>query len=942
MAQRLPPAQTTKTWLQGGHSTSSPSSLYAQKRKPPLSLRQDANRSTPSLLSQSSPPRRSPSPGMRRSGGNIAQDWSRRNGSASGNTSPARSTLSFASTVNLYASASGTSNTTTPGKLAPSSPLYYDYTEDFEVDDYNQAAKSLGSPPLFSIDKTIPEERPTSAERSISTESRAHRLSNSVRLPSAPSPRLATPKPLENTEKCKDSQLIDSQFEPFQTPLGEIYTSVQQDDTFVDKRIVRLSDLGYGAQELSTHVEEAFGLLRAASFEISVPRTTLEAVTSGDPNGEVADDSRDLAAETQPIAIFPKRPDAHPPRLSSLPSARKPQRHEGTAAPDTERSVNIMSQLLPTSKDLLGGLNPPTGLARSDELELGQGSTVIPALSSSQNRLYPSSGCEPVDTGFSGLSDLIKTLEESHRGRHSEMGEQVFTSSGKPGAEVPPSPNDSKLHNKNINQAQRSLTSSLNRSNAKHLHASTQVPPTKRTQHYDGFHKEGTPTRATYIGFRSPNFNNQAAMRDIPRSESPMLAPKPISPARQLKLKNSVPQLMKALPPLPPLPPEPTLCSRSPASKFDSFNNETPCSLSPLLPDTSTSTSRQEMRYEPDNATPCPGLQVPAKQDKSNAPIDFDFRPGKVSPIEEQADSTTPALPQPPARLKLKLKSYTSLRPVSPSSPEPLGRECAYTSSISGSNSASAGASQSMISANTKAPKFRLKITRASSSSFGTVRVNRDSGESNPVAAFHLRNHKDLFTSTTGIDHILRQVGQHLHSRKASEVSNTGSDCVPPLASFLSPNGHVTHNNTSLTTGPPEVPEPLSTTSVSSHEARSFFSDDNSHVQGRSMRDRISHFRARITVPHGNRSGSQSCDDLTWKDRNRPEATALAAQRSASNLHSKSKSTESKPLRSLTNKRHRHRLREKVKGWLKEARLVFKSRMKSRATTGSGQDEERS
>ncbi|KAK0673246.1 hypothetical protein QBC41DRAFT_298743 [Cercophora samala] len=37
----------------------------------------------------------------------------------------------------------------------------------------------------------------------------------------------------------------------------------------------------------------------------------------------------------------------------------------------------------------------------------------------------------------------------------------------------------------------------------------------------------------------------------VDRSRTPMLAPHPISPARQLRLQNSVPQLMKALPPLP-------------------------------------------------------------------------------------------------------------------------------------------------------------------------------------------------------------------------------------------------------------------------------------------------------------------------------------------------------------------------------------------------------
>ncbi|KAI0136469.1 hypothetical protein BJ170DRAFT_710461 [Xylariales sp. AK1849] len=48
----------------------------------------------------------------------------------------------------------------------------------------------------------------------------------------------------------------------------------------------------------------------------------------------------------------------------------------------------------------------------------------------------------------------------------------------------------------------------------------------------------------------------QEKVEDIPEltpscSTTPLIAPKPISPARYLKMKNSIPQLMKALPPLP-------------------------------------------------------------------------------------------------------------------------------------------------------------------------------------------------------------------------------------------------------------------------------------------------------------------------------------------------------------------------------------------------------
>ncbi|KAE9381778.1 hypothetical protein N431DRAFT_551813 [Stipitochalara longipes BDJ] len=924
----------------GGHSTSSPSSLYAQKRKPPLSLRQDANRSTPSLLSQPSPPRQSPSPGVRKSDGNIAQDWSRKmNGSASGNTSPARSTLSFASTVNLYTSASGTSNTTIPGKLAPSSPLYYDYTEDFEIDDYLQAAESLGSPPLFSIDKTIHEERPAIAERYISTESRMRRSRNSVRPPSSLSPTPATPKPLENTQNCKDELLTEGQYESCQPPLGGRYTSVQQDDRRIDNKVVKLSGLGYGAQELSTRVETAFGLLPAGSFEVSVPRPELEAVTSGDLSGEVPEVCENLTPERQPMASFPQRPNAHPPRLSSLPLARRPPRCEASAASNTELNVNILSHASPTSNHLLGAFTSLTSPTRSDEVELAQGSTPTPASSSSQNRFHSSSGYKPIDMGFSGLTDLIKTLKESNRGRNSEMVQPVFTASGNPPISTPSLPNGSMLHNQNINHTQAPFVSSFNGPDAKDFHGSTQVSPSKRSQAYGGFRKGEISTLATYVGFKSANFNGQMTIQTIPRFESPMLAPKPISPARQLKLKNSVPLLMKTLPPLPP---EPTVDPISPVSAFDFFDNEMPYCFSPLLPELSTDTPVQEIRHESDKAIPCPRPPVPLKEEKLNAPINSESGSGEVVIMEEQATSISSAMPQPLPRLKLKMKSCTTLRPLYPSSPDLWVGDCTYPSLTLGPKSPLAGVLQSEKPVNAKPPKFKLKITRASSSSFGTVRVNRDSGESKPVTGFHLRNHKDLFTSTAGIDHIFRQVGQHLHSRKASEASNIGSESGPPLSPMVSPNAHITLNKASVTTKL-EVPGLHSITPVSSHEARSVFSDDSSHMQSHSsVRDRISHLRARIAFPYARGIGSQSFDDLTWTDRNRSEAAAPATQRPASNPHSRSKSTESRPLRHFADRVHRYRLREKVKGWLKEARLVIKSRIKSRTTTGSGQDEARS
>ena len=85
-------------------------------------------------------------------------------GPASMTTSPARSTLSLAfdRAYMPHCPMPPISITTTPGKIPPPSPLYYDYTEEFDIDDYNQS-EPLEPPPQFRVGKTIPEDRPLSS-----------------------------------------------------------------------------------------------------------------------------------------------------------------------------------------------------------------------------------------------------------------------------------------------------------------------------------------------------------------------------------------------------------------------------------------------------------------------------------------------------------------------------------------------------------------------------------------------------------------------------------------------------------------------------------------------------------------------------------------------------------------------------------------------------------
>jgi hypothetical protein len=893
-----------------------------------LSLRQEANRSTPSLLSQPSPPRRSPSPGLRQSSGNPFNDWTRRNGS-SGNTSPARSTFSLASTVNLHAAVTGTSNITTTGKLAHSSPLYYDYTEDFEGDGYQQSAETLGLPPQFNIEQSVPEERPMGAERPPSSEPRLHPLGNGLRPSSAPTPTI--PKLSDGSRNNKTVLPSERQFKAIQPSLDngkpDNYPPVKQVENPIDKETIRLSGLGYGAQGSSTHVEEAFGLLPTKSLEISVSRTDLEAI-AGTTNvrGAVAQEYKNT--EMQFMWSSSRRGNTHPPRLSSLPSVRSRSRTDAIASTEGEQSTSDKLLHLQTSQDLMHLSQPSTPLVsppKPAEVELGHDSRNTAPASSSQSRYRSSSGFRSIDTGFTELADLIKTLEDSNRARNPERESAVFTGPEKTPMLSSSIPDKSMFQTTQTNYGSTLPVSSFNSSGAKDGRVGTQVQPLKRTQPCSEGPKTEASTLGTYERTMIPNSSHQMALRAIPRSGSPMLAPKPISPARQLKLKNSVPQLMKALPPLPP---EPLISAIPSPNRSKSPVKSVPSRLSPRSLELGA-LPMQGTLYQAGKKSAPRGPRVPVESGSTSA----------QPPCAEQPPNQNPPISQFPPKLRLNMRNSASLPPLSSSNPRPYNMEESYPSSTPDPNAHLTQIVQAEKPSISKPPKFRLKVTRASGSTYGTVRVNRESGESKSTAGFHLRNHKDLFASTAGIDNIFRQVSQHIHSRKASAASsNTGSKSQPAPMSLLRPNSYFTSTGTSPTTDL-NISRPQATKPLPPTEVLSVFSDDSSRIEGHSsMRGRLLNLRARIAVPCVDRTRSQSYDDLAWRDRNGTGTRAPRAKTSASNLHSTKESTgKSQPSRHFARRMQHRKLKEKVQGWLRGARSAIVSRMKSRSTTRSGQ-----
>ncbi|PVH88531.1 hypothetical protein DL98DRAFT_648640 [Cadophora sp. DSE1049] len=918
--ERLPPGP--------GHGTSSPSSLYAQRRRPHQSLRPDANRSTPSLLSQSSPPRRSSSPLVSRSNGISSHDWARRPGPASINTSPARSTFSLASTVNLYASAQPQSTTTTPGKVPPPSPLYYDYTEDFEVEVYNEPA-TIDPPPPFRIDKTIPEDRPMSSERPPSKEHDSNNdyntfqvLSSESKVPSHFDEQKAAS---HNSLKAKENLTVQPAPVKTDTPPQAEHGSMSQ-----GRKSVRLSGFGYGAQLLRSHVDEAFGNFLSSALEF----TDLNKLETGaNPEfqnplvpSEILERDVEMPSARSSYSI-----------ITSIPHFPSPPNAQDTSqSQHTTDAASDMTSDGPFLKAI--GSQAPKDLGHPIQPSLSRqhhGITVSHSDAGTQEETGSSESNAGENTVHAAAA-YINAAEAENRVGRQHMPQETSSepkSVRRTPMTSPTIPEGFKLRKTDLEQGHTPPMSLYNRRRAADGQSVPQIQPLKRSQYYGGRRLDLSAISdqgATNV----PNFSHRNPKKDMPRSESPMLAPKPISPARQLKLKNSVPQLMKALPPLPP---EPSSRPGSPTAQLEAEEVELPCKFSPL---------ERDLGNSPNQAKP----QVPAKAQSPNpspATMKDKKRQSKILEVRASITAEEGGSPPgssessvPPPRMKLKVKSSGSQRPTSPPDSRPWNLAENYPwSSQSSIVRLPLAVPDSQISA-PKPPKFKLKVTRASNSTQRTVRVHRNPGDSKPL--IHLRNPKDFFTPSTGIDNIFRQVSRHLHSRKASMASSHASQNDANLPSSSTSNPTSVANPLIVDSNIPQLPS-VSTNPLNTSEARSVFSDDSSNIQGNHslrLRGRLSNLRARIAAPYAMRAGTQSHDDITWRDRHGAEAPVPAAARSSPDLHGNRKSTETaRPMRRWVERARRHKLKAKVhvQSWLKEAKSAV-NRVRSRSTTGDGGD----
>ncbi|ESZ99564.1 hypothetical protein SBOR_0037 [Sclerotinia borealis F-4128] len=906
-------------------NVSSPASLYAQKRvPPPLSLRPEANRSTPSLLSQPSPKRRTPSPNLRHGNGIAGQDWQRRNGPASINTSPARSTLSLASTTNFAPTGSSQSATNTPGKP---SPLYYDYTEDFEVE--NQNRSNLDPPPQFQLQRTIHEDRPLSSALlplAHGLPSKLNGSNNNHHRASSSSASTVIRHPMRNNS-VESTNGIPNGIGHVRSALSigakVAEVCVPSNNVPDDNNSIDMSTLGANALELSSRVSRAFGLPPSPSFEITI--------TPG--SGEIeANHTEATTGEDVSIPVVPQT--RHQQRSSSLPSPQlevSPTPFPSTNDPQgITTSDNAGERMIPTSENhsfgnvLIARKHPSTNPLPStkDTEEFANESNSNSARASRVR----SSGFFTIDTGLDELVDLMTTDDASRPTfgnsctgpRRTPMmsptlpRESYFDTPSVHRTSPPLSP---------IKKTEKIFLQSVNPDNGFRDGLKLQV--------YEGRLEKGK--LPTYRSSELHNLGDQVPSKIMPRSESPMLAPKPISPARQLKLKNSVPQLMKSLPKLP----DSSVRGLAVPGKSSHSDANIPCHFSELLPEgrikpiekcevlvsSSTETSETYPSMEKENAK---------KSLEQAGSIHISTQKQGIQPINE-SNGSRPS----PMKLKLKIRNPLSDQ-ISQAESQDGKREDAF-SWASSQDDHSPLMTREEHNGELKPVKLKLRLTRATGSSpSGTVRIYNGS-EDQSSNDLNIPRPKDLFTPSTGFDNIFRQVSRHLHSRRPSANSDQqfGDDAIEMMPSQLSLNVPSFDLGVPLS-GPSEnLPSPT--------DARSFFSDDSSHRNGsHGLRKRISNFRARVGVPYVARNGSYSCDDIVWRDQHGGVGHSPLAAKSVADFNAaRANFVESPNPRRSEHRLHAHRLRAKVSEWFRGARAAISARVKSRSTTGTGNERSR-
>lgn len=842
--------------MNGASSSSSPISLYVQKRPPPL--QNDASKSTPLVLVPSSPPRHQKSPV-------VLEDTHKRthkrvqpiNHNLTADLSPT-STHTSSSTVNLYQPGPPVSASNTPGRVPPPSPKYYDYTEDFFPDE-NTSSSPKEPPPRFQLERTIHEDRPLSAtwSEADSFDIQAAEAAFSLERQIHP---LIDNKALELKNNDASSLL---------PPVPEKDTPILAAEKLSVKKRTRSSTI-----DSLEHIVQLYESNRNPSQPLQAGPTRIERLERDRSAWSSLQNSFDIARDED---LHDRKIESHglEEKAKTFPSNKQLLDHWTN---DTRKEAqNAFVTMAPKSvgdmvaSHLKPSPHPSYDVSMSPLLRDVRYDGQLPQRSvSSQSVRFRSSKLMSETDGLQGLAQMLANYQ--------------------PGSApaVPPK-HQSSLNRKAVNTKN----------------------PIAAKKHMDEIHVPRLEFLESVVKLQNglsdsiPNYSRQVPPKSDARYEIPMLAPKPISPARQLKLKNSIPQLMKALPSLPKDQKDESFRALSPPSRQTSIEITLPFQFTPLFLETRTT------------ATP-----IPESDEKNNIPV-----------YQIAAQPTTPP---PPPKLKLRRRTSSGYRPKSSSSSQPWNIDENYP----WTNLAPNVRLSSIIKDDEpivlpKRQKFKLKVSRPPKPSFGTVLINKDAGGSKKQVVFDLKNHKDFFAPNIGLDHVLQEMKRHFSSRKTSASSQNAQltrSASSELTTYMPTSARSRSHENLLISKPVPVTLELRTPT----ENRSFFSDDSSQVVNSSLRRRLSHLRSRLPVPYASKSGAQSYDDILWRERSAGETLLLARTRLNMDIADVNDMDGAESAENPQSRRLRARAR--VSGWLEKARTAMAAVVKTGKSTEKRQN----
>lgn len=232
-----------------------------------------------------------------------------------------------------------------------------------------------------------------------------------------------------------------------------------------------------------------------------------------------------------------------------------------------------------------------------------------------------------------------------------------------------------------------------------------------------------------------PQHNESTSQFTPPCSETPLISPKPISPVRELKVKNSIPQLMKALPPLPG---QPGYVSPSPPTTLEDEDDFVEI-LKPYTSLDEATAPRKPTKKGNLRRRPLPNLQkkLPKIRIKSKGP-DVGSSPGNRDSRPWNSDSNYPWYNDEP---DIEL--------------------------------ANARATDNNNASFKQKVKFRRSQIAGSASPSGTVRRHPEARRTEPIIELGSEEPKDLFSIRSDrLGAVFRQAGRKLSQSSNAIVQN--------------------------------------------------------------------------------------------------------------------------------------------------------------------------